>query len=237
MQLTSSLPVIIGPQLAWRTVYIIEYLGPLLVHPLAISVLRPYIYPGYKNLSEPSELQILTCILLTIHFVKRELETIFVHRFSLATMPAKNIFRNSAHYWILAGFNIAYWIYSPNAPTARDSANPLLLYSGLVLFVFGELANLNAHLTLKNLRKPGTTTRAIPTGFGFSWVTCPNYFFEAVAWLGIYLVSSLSWSVIIFIVVGSATMMIWAKQKEKRYRRDFGDKYKPKRSVMFPGIY
>ena len=52
-------------------------------------------------------LQLSFCIL------KRELETIFVHT-SNATMPAFNIFKNSGHYWILSGFNLAYFIYGPS---------------------------------------------------------------------------------------------------------------------------
>jgi very-long-chain enoyl-CoA reductase len=213
-------------------------LGPILIHPLVLYLLRPYIYPSsWGAASSPlSDLQTLTCTLLILHFIKRELETIFVHRFSQATMPAAYIIRNSAHYWILAGANIAYWVFAPTSSTAKP-ANPLLLYSGLALYVFGQLANFSTHLTLRNLRKPGSTERAIPAGFGFNMVTCPNYFFEVVAWLGIYLVSGLNWSVLLFIAVASATMMKWAAGKEKRYRRDFGDKYKRKRYAMFPGLF
>ena len=29
-------------------------------------------------------------------------------------MPAFNIFKNSGHYWILSGFNLAYFIYGPS---------------------------------------------------------------------------------------------------------------------------
>ncbi|EEP80275.1 conserved hypothetical protein [Uncinocarpus reesii 1704] len=227
----------LGPQVAWRTVYFVEYLGPLIMHPLLLYVLRPYIYRSPTPLPAPSDLQRFTCLLLVLHFVKREIETVFVHRFSLATMPASYIIRNSAHYWILGGANLAYWVFAPGSPTARSKANPILLYSGIALFVFGQLANLNAHLTLRNLRKEGDTTRKIPSGFGFNLVTCPNYLFEVIAWLGVYLVSSLNWSVLLFIVVGSATMMRWASQKERRYRREFGDKYKRKRYVMLPGLW
>ncbi|KAK2733366.1 3-oxo-5a-steroid 4- dehydrogenase [Myotisia sp. PD_48] len=227
----------LGAQIGWRTVFIIEYLGPLLIHPLVLYVLRPYLYRSPSPIPPPSDLQVLTCTLLVIHFLKRELETIFVHRFGSATMPAMNVFRNSAHYWILGGINLAYWLFSPGSSTAISHPNPALLYCGLALFAFGQVANFSAHITLRNLRKSGSTERAIPTGFGFNWVTCPNYLFEVTAWLGIYLVSGLNWSVLLFLVVGSATMIKWAGQKEKRYRREFGDKYKNKQFVMLPGIW
>lgn len=177
----------------------------------------------------------MVCALLTIHFLKREFETVFVHRFSNATMPARNIFKNSAHYWALAGFNIAYCVFRPDA-SAATSSNPALVYVGIALFVFGELANLNAHMVLRDLRRPGTTERGIPSGLGFNLVTCPNYMFEILAWFGIYLVSQLSWSVLLFIAVGGLQMWSWAWKKEIRYRKEFGDKYKKKRTVLIAGI-
>ena len=212
-------------------------MGPLVVPALFFYVLRPLLYFNFdKPLREPSQLQFITLVLLTIHFLKREYETIFVHRFSLATMPAFNIFKNSAHYWVLAGVNIAYWVFRPDAPTATDQPNPILLYSGLALFVIGELCNLNAHRILRDLRKPGTTERGIPRGFGFNLVTCPNYMFEIMSWVGVYLVTGLSWSVLTFIVVGTVQMYLWALRKERRYRKEFGDRYKKKRFVIIPGI-
>ncbi|KAJ5202759.1 hypothetical protein N7449_004838 [Penicillium cf. viridicatum] len=227
----------LGPQIAWRTVFIIEYLGPLLIPALFLFPLRPLLYFTFdKPLPLPSDLQLLVCTLLTVHFLKREFETIFVHRFSSATMPARNIVKNSAHYWVLAGFNIAYWVFRPDATAATSTPNQALVYAGLALFVFGELANLNAHYILRNLRRPGTTERGIPSGFGFSVVTCPNYFFEILAWLGIFLVSQLNWSVLFFVVVGGLQMWSWGWKKEKRYRKEFGDKYKKKRAVIFPGL-
>lgn len=204
---------------------------------LFLFPLRPLLYFTFdKPLPLPSDLQLLVCTLLTVHFLKREFETIFVHRFSSATMPARNIVKNSAHYWVLAGFNIAYWVFRPDATAATSTPNQALVYAGLALFVFGELANLNAHYILRNLRRPGTTERGIPSGFGFSLVTCPNYFFEILAWLGIFLVSQLNWSVLFFVVVGGLQMWSWGWKKEKRYRKEFGDKYKKKRAVIFPGL-
>ncbi|KAJ9608133.1 3-oxo-5a-steroid 4- dehydrogenase [Cladophialophora chaetospira] len=223
----------LGTQIAWRTVFLVEYLGPILIHPLILA-LRPYVYPAAAK--DASQLQKLLCGLICLHFVKRELETLFVHRFSAATMPLRNIFKNSFHYWVLSGLLIAVFIYSPSSAAANE-ANPLLLYPGLALFAAGEIANLQTHLTLKRLRSSGGTERGIPRGFLFNLVTCPNYLTETISWLGIYLVSGLSWGVLIFVVVAVVQMAQWAAKKERRYRKEFGDKYKKKRFSMLPGIW
>lgn len=44
------------------------------------------------------------------------------------------------------------------------------------------MSNLHTHITLRNLRPPGTRARAIPRGFGFNLVSCPNYLFEIFGW-------------------------------------------------------
>ncbi|KAI9681279.1 MAG: 3-oxo-5a-steroid 4- dehydrogenase [Caeruleum heppii] len=221
----------LGPQIAWRTVFIVEYLGPLLIHPL-FYLLRPYIY---RTDEAPTSLQTLSLVLITIHFIKRELETVFVHRFSLATMPARNIVKNSFHYWALAGLNIAYWIYAPNAPTAKP-LNPIVTLAAIGMFAFGEAANFLTHLRLRGLRSSGGKERGIPTGYGFDTVTCPNYLWETVAWAGILLVTR-SWGTVVFVLVAVGQMMAWAKKKENKYRRDFGDRYTKKKHAMFPGLF
>ncbi|EMC94911.1 hypothetical protein BAUCODRAFT_34915 [Baudoinia panamericana UAMH 10762] len=222
----------LGPQIAWQTVFVIEYIGPLIIHPL-FYFLRPYIYKNAPP--QPSTLQTLSCAMITSHFLKRELETLFVHRFSHATMSANNIFKNSGHYWILGGFLIAYFTYGPNSITAKDTL-PLLTYAGVALFLFGELANLNTHMVLRNLRSPGGTERGVPKGFGFDLVTCPNYLFEAIAWIGVLMVNR-SWTTVVFIAVAVLFMARWAKTKEIRYRKELGSKYQKKRYAMVPGVY
>jgi len=221
----------LGAQISWRTVFIVEYLGPLLIHPL-MYLARPYIYGTNAPATQLQKLTLLMCVL---HFAKREFETLFVHRFSSATMPASNIVKNSGYYWVLSGFNLAYWSYGPNSPAARAS-NPLIAYVGVALFVIGEICNYSNHLTLKNLRRPGSTDRGIPQGLGFNLVTCPNYMFEAIAWIGVALVNR-SLSTIVFIIVAVGQMGVWAWKKERRYRKEFGDKYKRKRYAILPGIW
>lgn len=169
------------------------------------------------------------------HFLKREFETFYIHRFSAATMPLRNLFNNSAHYWILAGVNLAYWNYRPTSPASLPS-NPYITYPALALFIIGEAGNLYTHVVLRNLRSSGGTERGIPEGWGFGLVTCPNYMFEAVAWLGVAL---LTWSLssVIFLTAALLPMGSWAKKKEAKYRKEFGNRYRRKRFVMLPGIW
>ena len=225
-----------GQQIAWRTVFVVEYIGPLIIHPL-VYLLRPYIYssPSTFSFPPPSTTQKVSLLLICLHFLKREYETLFIHRFSAATMPFRNIFKNSFHYWVLAGLNIAYWTYRPSGPTAQQ-INPLFAYPGLLLFAVGELGNLNAHAILRSLRSSGGKERGIPHGLGFDLVTCPNYMFEALAWVGMCLVTR-DLATVLFTLVSVGQMAVWAKKKERNYRREFGDKYKKKRYALMPGIY
>ena len=98
----------LGPQISWRTV-LVEYFGPFIFHPLFYYVQSLYGSGSFEHTN--SKICLCNC---PFAFLKRELETIFVHKFSNATMPAFNIFKNSGHYWILSGFNLAYFIYGPS---------------------------------------------------------------------------------------------------------------------------
>jgi very-long-chain enoyl-CoA reductase len=173
-------------------------------------------------------------IMIVMHFIKREHETLSIHKFSLTTMPFFNVFKNSAHYWLLSGVNIAYWIYSPTSYTAKSG--PWINYMnivGFVLYAFGEVSNLHTHITLSNLRSPGGTERGIPKGYGFDLVTCPNYLFETIAWVGILLVTK-SLSTVVFLVFAFAQMQAWAIKKEKALRAEFPGTYKKKKYVIIP---
>ena len=205
-----------------------------------IYFLRPYIYtnpygPNATTFPPPSRLQNISLVLIFLHFLKREYETVFIHRFSVATMPVQNIFKNCFHYWVLGGANLAYWIYSPTAPTARPWDLRIVL-PAMLCYIYGEVLNLMTHMTLRDLRKEGGTERGIPEGMVFEWVTCPNYMFETLAWVGIALMTW-SWSTVPVLAVAVVQMMRWAKKREMRYRKEFPDRYLKKKYVMLPGIY
>lgn len=165
---------------------------------------------------------------MSFHFLKREYETLFVHRFSHATMPLRNLFKNCSHYWILGGILIAYYLYTP---TYVSPSLPIVLVS-LLVFLAAEVGNFYTHAVLRSLRPEGTTKRGIPRGLGFNLVSCPNYTFEIIAWVAFSVMTGL-WSAWLFTIVAAAQMYVWAVKKHRQYRLEFPE-YPKKRKILIP---
>lgn len=229
----------LGPQISWRTVFVIEYLGPLLIHPI-VWVGYEYLYPGISR----TLVQTLAFYMVQFHFFKREFETLFVHKFLNATMPVFNIFKNSAHYWVLSGVNLSVFIYGPQVHATKlgNFAYHVLNHSAPVIGIlvgvwfFAEISNFVTHIILAQLRVNDTKRYVIPYGYGFNWVSCPNYFFESLAWFAYALLVG-NWSAWLFFVVATGQMWVWAVKKHQRYLKTFGDEYKKlRRKIYVPGI-
>ncbi|KAJ2709685.1 3-oxo-5a-steroid 4- dehydrogenase [Coemansia spiralis] len=224
----------LGPQIGWQTVFYIEYAGPILFH---------YLIYNFQNLVygqtfEHSAVQQRAYLLIMGHFIKRELETAFVHRFSHGTMPLFNVFKNSGHYHVLAGLNLAYWLYSPasaqGTALAAQLGSPLLLSAFTGIFLFAQLSNLSTHITLRNLRPPGSRVRRIPQGYGFGLVSFPNYLFEIIAWTAVAAMTR-SLAAVLFLAVAAGQMYLWATKKHAQYKREFPD-YPKARKALVPFI-
>ncbi|KAI0034564.1 3-oxo-5-alpha-steroid 4-dehydrogenase-domain-containing protein [Vararia minispora EC-137] len=228
----------LGPQIGWTTVFLVEYGGPLLIHPLFYHLPQTF----YRQAVEHSPLQKYVYGMVMAHFVKRELETLFVHRFSHDTMPFRNIFKNSAHYHILSGVLLAGAIYSPTysatssyiVNTIRD--NPRFLQGCTAFWVFCQLSNFSTHMTIRNLRPAGTRRRAIPYGYGFGLVSVPNYFFETLGWTTISVMTG-SYAAWFFTFVSTYQMLVWAAKKHQQYKKEFGKEYPRNRKAMIPFIF
>jgi len=222
----------LGPQIGWRTVFIVEYAGPLFLY--LFFYIQPWlIYGSVPRSSDPAtteSVQKIAFYAFTAHFIKRELETLFVHQFSKGTMPLRNIFKNCAYYWSFAAL-VGYFINRPDFSPPSSA----LVYLSLISFILCEIGNLNCHIILKNLRRPGTRERKIPRGFLFQLVSCPNYTFEIGAWLSFTL---MTWSIapLLFALVGAGQMTVWAMDKHRAYRREFAE-YPRGRKIIFPYVF
>lgn len=221
----------LGPQIGWKTVFLAEYAGPLVVYLWLYQ--RPWLFYGDAGASAPiSQVVHLAAICYAIHYVKRLLETIFVHRFSHATMPFFNLFKNCSYYWLFTAY-VAYHVNHPKYTAPSDA----YIYGGLALFVICELGNLSIHLALRNLRPPGTTVRRIPVPTGnpftglFNYVSCPNYTYEFGSWLGFTIMTSCL-PAGLFALAGMYQMSIWALGKHRNYKKEFPNYPKGRKAIV-----
>lgn len=125
------------------------------------------------------------------------------------------------------------------------------------------MANFYTHTILRDLRPKNSTRRAIPKGFGFSHVSCPNYLFEIIAWAAFSAMTGLASCMSqrahpprrvlcglslsaralmhirccplawIFTAVASVQMYVWAVKKHQRYRKEFST-YPKSRKALIP---
>lgn len=223
----------LGPQISWRFVFLCEYLGPLIVY--LIFSTRPWIF--YGTVTEPhlTNTARIAALCWCIHYAKRLLETIFVHRFSHATMPVFNLFKNCGYYW---GFT-AYVAYHVNHPLFTPP-HYIQTAIGLSIFTLSEIGNLSTHLLFRNLRPAGTNVRKIPNPDGFifnklfNYVSCPNYTYEVAAWFGFSIMTSCL-PALFFTLTGMYQMTIWALGKHRNYKKEFPN-YPKKRKAIVPFI-
>eukprot|EP00064_Thunnus_orientalis_P013713 superscaffoldBa00002278_g13753 len=204
-------------------VFLAEYIGPLLTY-LLFYFRVPYIYSHiYAFTSSPHPVVTLACACHTFHYMKRLIETIFVHRFAHGTMPLRTIVR-----LIKARLSLF------------TAYGELQVNYALVLFVICELGNFSIHLTLNNLRGEGSRGRKfpMPTKNPFTWlflfVSCPNYTYEVGAWVSFSIMTQCL-PVALYTLLGFIQMTIWAKGKHRTYSREFKD-YPSLRMAIIPLI-
>ncbi|XP_054010668.1 very-long-chain enoyl-CoA reductase [Hylaeus anthracinus] len=223
----------LGPQISWKTVFLVEYAGPLVLYLWIYQ--RPWIFYGNVETSKIESVVHVAAICWSVHYAKRLLETLFVHRFSHATMPLRNLFKNCSYYWLFAMY-VAYHINHP-LYTAPSKLNFSI---GLTMFTLCELGNLSIHLALRSLRPAGTTVRKIPVATNnpftalFNFVSCPNYTYEIGSWIG-FSIMTLCLPAAVFTLAGAYQMTLWALGKHKAYKKEFSQ-YPKCRKAVFPFI-
>ncbi|KAI3953108.1 hypothetical protein MKW98_020303 [Papaver atlanticum] len=222
----------LGPQVSYQILFFWEYVGPLVIYPL-FYYLPVYKFLGYKEERVIHPVQTYAMYYWCFHYFKRIMETFFVHRFSHATSPISNVFRNCAYYWSFGAF-IAYYVNHPHYTPVSD----LQMKIGFGFGVICQVSNLYCHLLLRNLRRPsGNGGYQIPYGFLFNIVTCANYTTEIYQWLG-FNIATQTVAGYVFLVVAASIMSNWALAKHRRLRKLFDGKEGrpkyPRRWVILP---
>ena len=178
----------------------------------------------------------LSAALWSAHFLRRSLESAFVHRYSKPRVGPSDYLTEYLYYWCFGAW-IAWSL------SARSALEPALWLraSGLVLFVAAEAGNARAHWILRRLRSPGGREKLVPHGFLFERVSCPHYFFEILSWLGFNLVVP-SLAGVLFMLVGAGILASWAHTRHVAYRRELDgqdgrESYPAHRRALIPFLF
>ncbi|MQL74629.1 hypothetical protein Taro_006959 [Colocasia esculenta] len=117
---------------------------------------------------------------LGVHFLKRVLEVLFLHRFS-GYVTIDSLIPITTSYFT----NTVFTIYAQYLTQGMPEPPIDLRYPGYILFLVGISGNFYHHVLLSNLRKKGEKGYKIPTGGLFGLVICPHYLFEIIGLFGI----------------------------------------------------
>lgn len=193
-------------------------------------------------------------VMLLIHFVKRIMETLFVHKYSgHCSAPVAGFIGT---FYALLSLLIS--VQTSRVPVAFYDGADIMLNIGATLFVAGELGNLYHHQLLGAMREPkaqpvpatpttadalsespaaGTSDRyVIPSGGGFDLVTMPHYSFELLAWFGI--VACAQQLNVLLVALGMSSYLSGRAVATTRwYEKKFGDKWPKGRRHLVPFLF
>lgn len=186
--------------------------------------LLTYLYFYFKTPNLDSLYHQLIFLAVTLHFAKRCLEVLFLHKYSGKISLITTVFIT--------------WAYSSIAYSIHESVNTLTrpemlatgvntsLYLGFAVFLLGQISNLYHHILLRKLRNEATKEYKIPEGGLFSYVNCPHYLSEIVAWIGIaimtkyLIVFGLTFVMASYLVGRSLNTTRWYKEKIPNFPSD-----------------
>ena len=219
----------IGPQINYRLVYVLEYLGPLVF--TLLFFLRYVVIFRANNPDKNLQTHVLWFFFMSFfHYGKRLMESMFLHIFSRTTMPLANLFKNCAYYWGIFGILCGYTLFNPYGKDLTFLKVPRYFF--VMFFISAELKNLKTHVILRDIKIKGHGKKYMPPRIeGFELVTCANYMWEFFAWFS-FSVFSLNIFVIIFTICGFLQMKEWALKKHEIMIKTYGDKY-PKDTFAF----
>lgn len=218
------------PSATWpsRFAMMVIYTPALLVA-LAI-LLAPHALPE-AGLPSPS----LAAAMCAIHFGKRCLEVMFLHKYSGRTDCATPSMIGV--YYALTTLLISF----ANDASIRfdnDGRTHAKIMVGSTLFTVGLLGNFYHHYLLANLRNAIKTTKYVaPTGGLFEFVATPHYLFELIGWIGVAIVSH---QLNVYLVVTSMMSYLGGRSvaQNEFNRRTFNEKDWPRdRKNIVPFIF
>jgi 3-oxo-5-alpha-steroid 4-dehydrogenase 1 len=167
--------------------------------------------------------------LFCFHYINRA----FIFPFRLHTKGKKMplvIVVSAIFFNLVNGFSLGYYFANFASYTGAWFTD-IRFISGLVLFLSGMYINWKADNMLIHLRKPGETHYAIPYGWLFEKISCPNLLGETIEWLGFAI---LCWNLpaFAFFIWTAANVIPRAISHHKWYKEKFPGYPKHRKAII-----
>ena len=153
---------------------------------------------------------------ITIHFMKRCLEVVFLHKYSGKISLITSALITTAYSSIVISIHEVVNLTTTSEMLKEDYM--VTTYIGFTLFLVGEISNFYHHVLLSLMRKNNLEYQ-IPGGGLFPFINCPHYLSEIIAWLGISIMSryqliyGLSFVMSAYLVARSINTTKWYMKK------------------------
>ncbi|KAL6880191.1 hypothetical protein ACP4OV_011756 [Aristida adscensionis] len=150
--------------------------------PALVAALASFAVPGAVD----GRRAIVLSAALALHFLKRILESFFIHRYSGCVPLATALLVGSGYL-----FNTVAMIHVQHLSHNLPNPSIDLLYPGMLVFAVGITGNFYHHCLLSRLRGGGDNDKQykIPRGGLFELVICPHYLFEIIVFFGFAMIS------------------------------------------------
>lgn len=187
----------------------------------------------WKTTNAPS----LLFILITIHLIRRIIETRYISIYSRdAKMSIVHFLSGIAFYASLA---LACHNLDIDAnQDAKIGANSLSFTSktiGVAVFFLGQAIQFDAHKNLASLRLASGNgdKHFMPRGRLFNYISCPNYLGEIFIYIGLLIISNSDTAMMSLTVWVIVNQIIAGLLSHKWYQQNFGD-YPRERKAIIP---
>ncbi|OEL22684.1 hypothetical protein BAE44_0016297 [Dichanthelium oligosanthes] len=197
--------------------------------PALVAVLASFGVPGAVD---GARAQLLSAA-LAVHFLKRVLEVLFVHRYS-GSMPLATALLISSSYLFIGVAMIYVQHLSYNLP--EPAVN--LLYPGLLVFAVGITGNFYHHYLLSRLRDGGggdDKGYKIPRGGLFELVACPHYLFEIIGFFGLAMMSQTVYA--LTVAFGSAVYLACRSSATRRWYASKFEEFPARVKALVPYVW
>lgn len=205
--------------------------GMLFIYFPAVLVAGIYILAVSLGLTSRFEMN-LAAFMVLIHFLKRTLEVLFLHKYSGST--------------VLSAARAIGFMYASHAllicTTSNSAASQTTALVGTSLFVVGTVGNFYHHYLLASLRSSDSNKGegkkyVAPKGGLFEYVAAPHYLFELLGWLGIAVASAQITAYTIFVTMVAYLGARSYNQNEWNKGKFSKKEWPPSRKNLVPFVY